>query len=237
MKELIKTIAKNLDLSLKEIIFNDFNFLFISYPEKDDFFLFLFCTHQELNDKLVRTQSIEYVFNSLVKDFKKEHLFEYKERYIDNNLSLIIVLDVSGVADKDLNQLHVVEENYIIAKKYILTYKSEEFNELYDKINNTDSVINQLNQLAIEYSDLLKNEINFWYLLLMKLFIKVPFLNYNLEETNRESLYNISDVINSKLNDKEKSIFEEIDLNYNNENIEDFIETYNLLDNGESDDI
>ncbi len=234
MKELIKNIITKLSLESKEILYNEFDFLFVSYGEKEDFFLFQFTDYNKLLEISEEVGNIEYLLNSIVKDIKKEFLFEYKERFLDNNLSLIVLLDTSSKNIATLSNLHKIEENYILTKKYVLNYNEDEFSSLKQMISNDTSIVEELNRLAIEHSEMLKSDDNHWYRLLLKLFIKIPFLNYSAQSGDGQNLYDLSETISKELDENQLEVLRTIDNEFNDSsNIEEFINLHNLTGDGE----
>lgn len=237
MKELIKSIVANLSMKSKEIRSNDFYFLFISYDERDerqDFFLFQFTDYDKLLEYSEGVGKIEYHLNSIIKDLKEKFLSKYRERFIDNNLSLVVLLDTSGRNDNELSKIHQIEENNILIKKYILNYNQDEFSCLNKRIGNTSAVVEKLNSLIIEHSEMLKFEHNYWYHLLLRLFIKIPFLNYS--PRNKQSLHDLSELISKKLDENQLGILKIIDEeseDFSSIDIEEFIYSHNLINDRE----
>lgn len=234
MKELIKSIIADSQLEVKEIKFYEIDTLFAYFGDKEDFFIFIFCSYFELTQKINKENSnnIEYALNLFTHEYKQQEILQqFSNRNIDNNLSLIIVLASN---EENLSHLYKIEENSIISKKYILPYSSDEFSTLNNKIKDPDNVIDTLNYLSIEYSNLLQDKDNEWYKFLLRLFIKIPFLNYKSTsyDSNYEKLEKLDNIIISELSKEQHLILKKINEEYdpNNTNIESFIFS-NFTDN------
>lgn len=230
MKTIISKIIEESDL--KTISLNS-NVDFAYYDdEKDDFFLFLFYNQSELvelnNNEVV---DLEYTINTIIVDLKNnENMSQFKERNIDHNLSLILLLELGENNDIDLQrELNNVEENSLNAKKYILPYFKSDIETLLQKIDEKIGIVSRLNEIAVDNSNALDKVDERWYKTLMGLFIKIPFLNYQSNENN-QSLENLSLTIEESLSDRENQLLSVISENDFNSfsNIEDFITQFNL---------
>lgn len=230
MKTIISKIIE--ESGLKTISLNA-NVDFTYYnDEKDDFFLFLFYDQNELielnNNEVV---DLEYTINRIIVDSKNnENISKFKERNIDHNLSLILLLELEEDDNIDLQrELNKVEENIFNAKKYVLTYLKRDIEILLLKIDERSKVVNRINEIAIHNSNLLDKIDERWYKTLMGFFIKIPFLNYQSTKNN-QSLENLSSTIEESLSDREKQLLSVISENDFNSfsNIEDFITRFNL---------
>ncbi|WP_353123101.1 hypothetical protein [Dysgonomonas capnocytophagoides] len=230
MKNLINNITIQNGLQIIPI---DNNIDFAYYESKDDFFIFLFCTYSqliELNNGEMK--NIEYALNAMIVDLKeKDILKQFKERYIDYNLSFILVLEVDYEDINILHELNKIQENNKNAKKYILPYNKKDLNSLEQKISDETPIIQELNRISIENSELLKNNEEGWYKLLITLFIKIPFLNY-LSDKRELKLGNLSETIISKLSENEKKILSILKVSDFDKysNIEDFVSEHKLRD-------
>lgn len=231
MKTIINKIIE--ENNLKSISLNskvDFTY----YEEKDDFFIFLYYNQKEiveLNDNKI--VELEYAINRFIVELKKDdNLSEFKQRNIDHNLSLVLLLELDNENDELQKELNKVEENSLNAKKYVLPYYKNDVQLLLQKINGTDEIVSRLNKLSIENSDLLDKLDERWYKVLMGIFIKIPFFNYQSTEDN-QSLENLSLVIEESLSVREKFLLATInDNDFNSfQNIEEFISQHNLSNN------
>lgn len=230
MKTIISKIIEESDLNTISVNANvDFTY----YDDgKDDFFLFLFYNQNELielnNNEVV---DLEYTINRIIIDLKNnENISKFKERNIDHNLSLILLLELGEDDNIDLRrELNKIEENSLNAKKYVLPYFRNDIETLQQKITEKNEVVNQLNEIAIDNSNLLDKADEKWYKTLMSFFIKIPFLNYQSTENN-QSLENLSLTIEESLSDREKQLLSVISENNFDSfsNIEDFITQFNL---------
>lgn len=229
MKTIISKIVKESDL--KTISLNE-NVDFTYYDdEKDDFFLLLFYNQNELielnNNEVV---DLEYTINRIIVETKNnENISRFKERNIDHNLSLILLLELENHNVDLQKELNKVEENSLNAKKYVLPYFKSDIETIQLKINKDSEVIKFLNELAVDNSDLLNKNDESWYKTLMSFFIKIPFLNY-ISTENNQSLENLSLTIEESLSNREKYLLSAISDNdfESFTNIEDFITEFNL---------
>ncbi|PXY45888.1 ABC-three component system middle component 1 [Flavobacterium hydrophilum] len=228
MISLIENIIEQSELSLINIK----KFKFAYFKDRDDFFIIYNADKETLLKENNNTISdLEFLINALIVDFKNEsEVTGFKERFLDENLSFILLLNIGNEEDENFTkELHKVEENYRVAKKYILPYKNNDFRVLEEKISISENIIHELNRIAIEYSNLLNNKNETWYRLLMSLFIKVPFLNY-VPLGNNQQLRNIKNEIDNVLNEPQKLFTDKILNDYiENSNIEEFLLTNNLF--------
>src|SRR5690606_37334486 len=113
------------------------------------FYLFLFLNYEDLMRIAENTDDLEYTLNRIAIEIQNEYLQDYKKKNIDKNLSFVMILN--HTEESQLFNLKKIEENYFVAKKYLLIYNDSDFVELQEKINNVNNinVINSLNQLAI----------------------------------------------------------------------------------------
>lgn len=119
---------------------------------------------------------------------------------------------------KDMSHLYKIEENSIISKKYILSYDKQELEKLKNEIDDSQNIVNVFNELAIKHSNKLQNEEEAWYNLLLKIFIKIPFLNYvSTINTEVNKLEKLEDLIVQELSVEQHSILNKI-LNVYNPN-------------------
>ncbi|ALR30813.1 hypothetical protein ATE47_09865 [Chryseobacterium sp. IHB B 17019] len=230
MKTIISKIIEESDLKTISVNANvDFTY----YDDgKDDFFLFLFYNQNELielnNNEVV---DLEYTINRIIVDLKNnENISKFKERNIDHNLSLILLLELEEDDNIELRrELNKVEENSLNAKKYVFPYFKNDIENLLQKIDEKSNVVNLLNEIAVDNSNLLDKVDERWYKTLMGFFIKIPFLNYQSTEDN-QSLENLSLTIEESLSYREKQLLSVISENNFDSfsNIEDFITQFNL---------
>ncbi|PZD76764.1 hypothetical protein [Mesonia sp. K7] len=235
MKTIINKIIEENNLKLISL---DSKVDFTYYEEKDDFFIFLYYNQNEIvelnNNEIV---DLEYTINTIIVELKKDdNLSEFKQRNLDHNLSLVLLLELENENDELRKELNKVEENSLNAKKYVLPYFKNDVEVLLQKINRTDEIVSQLNKISIENSDLLDKPDESWYRVLMGIFIKTPFLNYQSTEDN-QSLENLSLAVEESLSIREKYLLDAIkDNDFNSfQNIEEYINQQNLTNdtNGE----
>ncbi len=231
MKTIVSKIIEENDL---KIISLNSNVDFAYYDEKDDFFLFLFYNQNELieinNNEII---DLEYTINTIIVDLKdNENISIFRERNINHNLSLILLLEFGEDNDFDIalqRELNKVEENSLNAKKYVLPYFKNDIEIILQKLKDSTEIVKALNEIAIDNSNILDKVNERWYKTLMSLFIKIPFLNYQSTENN-QSIENLSLTIEESLSDREKQLLSVISENDFNSfsNVEDFITQFNL---------
>lgn len=203
MKELLQNLIEDCGLESKEFQYQDSKFILANYSDlqKSDFFLFQFGRVSVFREK-VKTdlKKFEFELNSLVGNIRNEELLEYKSRFIDKNLSLIIVAE-NDEGSEDLNWMFKSEENYYQSRKYILTYSQEELEELNQKIEEIDkTLVLSLTELVSLNSDKLKDFSDEpWFYFLTRIFTKIPFFNYEVADGEKQVLEDIDQSIISKL--------------------------------------
>lgn len=201
MKTIVKQLSQKSGLEYLHI---DDNLDFAYYQDKDDFYLLCFYDYHDLlrltGDNL---KVLEYALNTVVANAKtSEVLARFTDRNINYNLSLILFVDLDNDYPNLIQELNKVEENYIIAKKYVLHYDSTTLGQLRVKIADSDNIIQSINDLAIVHSDSIQDNEEKWYDLLLNLFIKIPYLNYQPTDHSL-TITNLSDSINGVLTDRE----------------------------------
>lgn len=242
MRELILKIINDSNIQLRKIDYKGLEIYFSTFEEeKMDFYLSLFIEYDHLIQISENVDNIEYALNRIAIEVQNEHLQEFKEKYIDKNLSFITVLKYND--DSQLFKLKKVEENYFVTKKYLLIYNDSDLSVLQEKVNeiNKSNIIHTLNQLAINNGNLLDSSINNdWYILLLRLFTKLPFLNYMVKDEDKQSLEDLNKTILNTLSDLQRQLFQVLDEKFHEigeENIEDFILDNKLFDNTANDEL
>ncbi len=233
MKNLIDKLATASGLSVKHVNLENLAMIFAYYEDKNDFFVFIFEELADLRMKLMpdgSKQDLEYAINSLVYSLlQSEDFIHFRERFIEHNISIIIAL--SGVEKEEEVGLFKIEENVYTSKKYVLHYDTNNLNTLLTKIDSIEDAKNLdivLSSLVKENSDLLKDTCSGgeWYELLLRLFIKIPFLNYNKTDIGSEDLITVEETITSSLTDEQRKLIS--DINKIDVKKIDAIETYIL---------
>lgn len=216
MKKIIETLSKSNGLLIQHLNYNELDVLFAHYDEKNDFFLFLFDGFVELHQKLktdIDNHNLEYAINNMVYNMlQTDELRIYQDRYIGHNISIVLVL--SGVNEDNEIGLFKIEENVYTSKKYVLHYDESNLIELKGRLNAEEAsdVSISLNRLVKNHSDLLKesNDKSGWYELLLRLFIKIPFLNYINTDTNSLELITMENTLMIALASDQKELVNEI---------------------------
>lgn len=202
------------------------------YEDKDDFFILMHASFEELAELTSETlRDIQYTLNTIVVEQKKSELFQrLQDRNVNQNLSLILFLEYDGDISSSHQEIYKAEENYMNAKKYVLPYKAADCNELKAKIADSSDFVEALNRMAVDHSNLIEETNQSWYDLLLNLFIKIPFLNYQPEQ-REQSIANLKEMIDSSLNPRQQTLLTLIDDNdiSNISDIEAFASGNNML--------
>ncbi|PJX20129.1 hypothetical protein CAP47_11390 [Psychroflexus sp. S27] len=190
MNELIKTILTNNDYTFDERI-NAYQ-----YDNKSYMFLESINAHQ-LEE--VKTK------NSLNNcDWYNEFLSKFNERIkingypaLEKNSSLLILVESSSIDDLDKlkSQILLIEEDQFFLKKHVLIYTPSSFSAISRDTSNEglQSKVNDKN-LFKDFMDKGLTDDMEVYILVLQLFIKLPFLKLNFDEAEFKEL-------NEKLND------------------------------------
>ncbi|REC62222.1 hypothetical protein DRF65_10940 [Chryseobacterium pennae] len=236
MKDLIKQIAIASGLRTLEITDNKLNPTLFYFENRDDFYILICGAYAALLHHLDVEQDIhnlDYGINAYLDTVKEYEQVKTFGSIIDFNLSSIIVVELNTLEDENiLKNIHKIEENYKIAKKYILPYLNSDFEKLTSETARTvyDNLPERLNNMALENSTFINDKQESWYQLLMNLFIKLPFLNY---QSGSFGLTTISNLFEEGLSDQDKSLLAIVSDNYEvNMDIESFVAQFQI-DNDE----
>ncbi len=217
MKILIEKLATASGLSVRHVELEHLAMIFAYYEDKNDFFVFIFEELADLHRKLISNdskQDLEYAVNNLVHTLlQSEDFIQFRGRFIEHNISIIIAL--SGVGKEEEIGLFKIEENVYTSKKYVLHYDTNNLNTLLSKVDAVEDDINLdlvLSDLVKDNSDLLKDTHSEggWYELLLRLFIKIPFLNYSKTDIGSEELIAIEETITSSLTEEQQKLISDI---------------------------
>jgi len=211
MRNLINTLAEASALTVTSL---GEGLQLAYYEDKDDFFILMYASFQELTELTSETlKDIQFMLNSMVVEQKKSEMFQLlQDRNVGQNLSLILFLEYDGDITSSYQEIYKAEENYMNAKKYVLPYKASDCNGLKAKIGEATNVVEALNRIAVDHSNLIEETDQSWYDLLLNLFIKIPFLNYQPQQ-EEQSIANLSEMINSSLNPRQQYLLALIDTN------------------------
>lgn len=229
MKELINSILLQSDFNINEIDYSISTLFSFFKDQKEDYFILLFMDYPEIikhnnsiNELEDENKDLEYLLNVIIEDIRKDHLSEFNFKNLDYNLSTILFLNLEQPTENILKELHKIEENYRVSKKYVLPYKQNDLEIIKDKIKDSKDVIYDLNKISMDNNGLISSDDQTWYRLLMNLFIKIPFLNFQ-DLTESEQLKDISKEINNDLDSYQKNILEKIIEYDENQDIEEFL--------------
>lgn len=234
MDEIIKQVLLKNNMVVHEIEYDYKTYFSYFNDDKQDYYVLQFMDYDELkklNDD--DGSKFEFLINVIIEeDIRKKYLKKFDVKNLEYNLSFILIINLEDETELILRELHKVEENYRVAKKYILPYKSSDLNILNEKIVISDNIIFELNRIAMDNSNLLNNKNETWYSLLMGLFIKLPFLNYIPLDDNQQ-LKNIKNEIDNTLNEPQKLFTNKILNDFiDNLDVEEFLLTNDLFTNG-----
>lgn len=235
MKNLIKSIAANNNLESVELNDGKLNPTLLYFENKDDFYIIICSEYQNLLSQLEledTNKNIDLGINAYldtVKDYSQIEVFT--NRFIDFNLSCIVAIELESLENEVvLKQIHKIEEDYKIAKKYILPYLNEDFEILNKKLKEitSDNLNEKLNKLALQNSNIINNKEESWYQLVINLFIKIPFLNYHSDSFG---LTTVAELLDGALSEEEKTLLQNINNNYSEGvDIESFISQFHISD-------
>lgn len=165
------------------------------YKENQEYFIVSEYNLEELNDffRCKKTNNIV----TFLDNFKNE--FTNLE-WIDKDTSLIISIKATNLRkdfEKIKNQIMKIEEDEYFFRKYIIIY-DDDWIKLLNKINSLEKLNKEL--YKINLSNFRENNFikSYWYLII-QLFVKLPFLNLNVES---EELKKLIDLINVEIKNK-----------------------------------
>lgn len=229
MKELIKKILLHSNFDIKEVDYSISTLFSFFKDQREDYFILLFMDYEEIlnynnsEDKVqIGNKDLEYLLNVIIEDIRKNYLIKFNLKNLDYNLSTILFLNLEKPTENILTELHKIEENYRVSKKYVLPYKEDDLKIIKEKLNNSENIIYDLNKISIENNELVNSADQTWYRLLMNLFIKVPFLNFQPLQEN-EQLKDISDEINKDLDFYQKNVLQKLIKYDEDQDIESFL--------------
>lgn len=228
-------ISQKNELNSFEFDFEDRKFYLVSYSDRDDFFLFL----QETEDNLkawveLEKQQIEYLLNNLVlrlRAVENAPLKGYEKRFIDKNLSLILIVEVKAISEEPMWLLKS-EENHIQSKKYVLCFDKKNLSELKNKIEEK-AHLNKwvaLDEIIRDNSSQISSgNCEEWFILLTRIYSKIPFINYSIGEDNKKELESLKQNIINDIEDKKLTDLYGKLLEYHKEDdIIEFIEKHEI---------
>ena len=235
MKNLIKSIAENNDLKSLELNDGKLNPTILYFENKDDFYIIICSEYQNLFHQLEleeNSNNIDLGINAYLDTVKEYSAVEvFRNRFIDFNLSCIVAIQLETLENENiLKQVHKIEEDYKIAKKYILPYIYSDFELLNEKLQGiaSDNFNEKLNRIALQNSDIINNKADSWYQLLMNYFIKLPFLNY---QSDGFGLITVAELLDGDLTEEEKILLQNINNNYSEDvDVETFISQFTIAD-------
>lgn len=235
MKNLIENIAKNNHLKPLELNDGKLSPTLLYFEDKDDFYIIISSEYQNLLHQLEleeNSNDIDLGINAYLDTIKEYPDTEvFRNRFIDFNLSCIVAVQLETLENEDiLKQIHKIEEDYKIAKKYILPYLNSDFELLNEKLQGiiSGSLNEKLNKIALENSDIINNKDESWYQLLMNLFIKLPFLNYHSDSFG---LTTVAELLDTDLTEDEKTLLQNINDDYSDDlDVESFISQFHIAD-------
>ncbi len=235
MKNLIKSIAENNHLKSLELNDGKLNPTLLYFEDKDDFYIIICSEYQNLLHQIEleeNSNNIDLGINAYLDTVKEYPAIEvFRNRFIDFNFSCIVAVQLETLDNENiLKQVHKIEEDYKIAKKYILPYTTSDFELLNAKLQviTSDNFNDKLNIIALQNSEIINNRGDSWYQLLMNYFIKLPFLNY---QSDGFGLTTVAELLDENLTEAEKNLLQNINTNYSEDaDVENFISQFNIAD-------
>lgn len=217
MRELIRKIFEdnNFDL-IKEIENIDFynhknytsfylvNYIDLTEVSKDEYLKKL----NELENYYIGRENKESLKNFLHDSIKDDE----DKKALDKNLSAVYVIEVDDSKKfyDYRNLIYDIEESPYFFKRYVLAYTKDQLSELKNIIFDTDiyaeiytgEYLSQFVDDFDEYKNLMKNKGEGYYELLVRLFCKLPFLNFI--SSNEISINSLQNSIEEKIKLDEK---------------------------------
>jgi len=189
--DLLKNIFIESDYHEHIVEFEDYTSYMFSHQEKGEYFIVL--DKETISDNDLKQLSSDGMQN-LYSDCEG---LETTDETFEKNTTLIICINNINI---DMILCNQFEEDAYLFKKNILFYEDVNVQQLEVQLDN-DFSLTKLNELLNngENFDRNKTNIESEYGLLAKLFIKLPFLNYQRE--GRE-LDNLSEVIREQANNE-----------------------------------
>lgn len=149
-----------------------------------------------------------------LKNLLYENIDNDDKKALDKNLSAVYVIKVKDSKEfyDNRNIIYDIEESPYFFKRYILAYTENQVNELVDTLKRnrinldriSDENLSELVNDFDEYKKLMKNEGEGYYELLVRLFCKLPFLNFT---TNNEiSIDSLEKEIDGRIGEEGLSI-------------------------------
>ncbi len=230
MKDIILSIAEESGLKIAPLKEDHLELFFGSFKNKDDFYLFLFIDENKLQEEFKELKDLEFAINRIANNAKDHIPQEYKERALDNNFSFLIFIKSKAPIQEQYSKR--IEENHFVAKKYVLEFEENDWINLKDKLEDKINITHHLCLLGSLYSETLNDkEQNSWYLLLLKLFIKLPFLNYN--PVNGGTIPNLDEKITESLSGEDLEFLELIEQmeSLSNSEFENILLEKNIISN------
>lgn len=181
---------------------------------KEEYFVLLELKHQSQKEiKITLEKLSEYLFEKIMK-------FGAIERYFGKNSTLIICHKQTKI---DRMTTLALEEDLYNFKKNVILYSEEEINDLINHlasqgiVNLTNktllSIINEENGSSFVNFKNKKEKKGNYYSIIIKIFLKVPFLTY---QTEKKKLDAIESNIDKELNIFQRKISDDI-LNFDSE--------------------
>lgn len=213
MIDIISNIFENNQFIKLEIEpFLEGEYCYIFYPErpteKEEYFVILQSMEQSIEKTyLILEEKSQFIFDKINNSGKVEQYFE-------KNCTLIICQNENSI-DR-LTALSIEEDLYNF-KKNVIIYSNSELDELKRHLTNNGierltnaslkSIINERNgESFIKFKNTSVND-HTYYSLLMKVFLKLPFLTYSTEE---KELVNLRKEIEMNLSPDQQELFDKL---------------------------
>lgn len=159
--------------------------------------------------KLVHSNNVVTLRDKIIESQKKMYdLIMNDEKYnlLKKNSIYLIAIEVNEENEADIKKLVLeLEEDKYYFRKLIITYRKNQLEELYEKVKNIEDVLLFANQTIRNIDIFEKFKVNNqydYYDLLVKLMIKIPILNFQIEKG--KDIQNLESIILEGIKEKEE---------------------------------
>lgn len=245
MKRLLEKIFEENSFKRSELDC-DIDFFESENENKISYFIvnYLDCIEIENDEESIRNRlnGLEKLYTDEEYSFKKRiaEKLNNKENIaqIDKNMSAIYVLKFSDskVLNKYKNLVYSIEESSSFFKRYVLVYSDKQIEDLYNSIEISNDKKSEKECVKFKLSKFVDNKEGYYklmnnhgsnnssYELAIRLFSKIPFLDYYFEPDTLE--YDLAMSINNQLDETEKT-FDKL-LSENENDINEYIKIYDV---------
>lgn len=221
MKAIIQKLFKDKDY---ETLYEKKDFIFYKKKELEDNYIVVF-----YNGTINKVKIEEYLINLYEKNISKLLKENKVTEAFEKNISLILLINPVKIKEDQIRKItYSIEESKIYFKRYVIEYNSSEKQEFLKKFSKIDNLLNEFDQeiKKIENFEKYKQKKESFYNLLIKLYIKIPFLEFKFNKENLVEQFKNNLILDLSedldLNNKLKKYFSEE--NYNLSSLEEEFE-------------